>query len=1157
MHYQDIKQAIDYYDKNKPWYRRIFGDSKDMKRLRTFFNDLAPPPPGPVYSKKKKDSDSVALTDLPDRELSHGEARRLRKTLKATSTIGSTSYRTYEQLSQALEAEDKTKDKTKKVRFKSPVISDQSNRYYYFLDGVLKDYDKNKSVFRRLFGDPINIRRLRKHFQRLKLDAISGDQEYELACLIEDQKGKIRAQLVAKPLYDGLRFLSQSMRTLDPSKRTSEFFQFYKLFVTYWQTQNDFSYQMGNQGNELYDNLFKLYKQLTKNKLLQADFIPPFIESITKNKDGYIVRKLDRLRLIIFLKNHGLLDKKQIDFIEKVRDPSNLLSECKNLAERKVPKQFWPLIIDLYKDPEHSGVSDGRYLAELLNGNQQHHKDIFKLLSKAKGNKRVEMIATLRDYFKTGLHMTDAGRANLDALSTCCQLNTYNLAFMMTNFGHLNQPIFDDEVLFSQANFDNLIRYKHIWCYGEVYVLLRQIPAHLFTQDLFDRLVTCCSRNTDPDFFNQPYNPDQLPFNLGNPQPEPGTGEATMGEMYRIIQQAIPAQDVRVDAAPELNLAQSIHEVSVHKSISKSVVKLKKRYGKQIDSPEKLQAVLQQIKEWAGVDKEQDGDDVKNKADAARRAVKHIIDTDLGNFKDERSGKTTTREALALVWLGLHDREVCTATEEDALKRFQQCLYEVQRGYNFDSKGVDKDGEDKPICYGGTFNKVIETLWGIHPEVKLKFLTKELAALKFKVIIRELTKEYLSKLSPKEQQDIIQLWDVKTPSDDEIAQYQAAEKIWNQIKDTASNLLIEEGYLIAFNTKEEFYTQIAYGVGVLDQKDSDTDKFLLDDLLAPYRAKKTELKEKKEKSKDKKEQLKMPPSSKPALETRESSENLEASSSTSSALSKSASRHALFQPAAPQTETEIKLPEFRATELSAPPFAAFALVTLHRHYYKDTVQPAQTFEVITAWLNSLTPTPTAALSAINFLSTCESENVTLLKQLVTNIWSAMYDIENINTALSPENRMRHLHKLVNGLSACERENLMDTNPDNVKKALQKITDAVWPVFTKPDLTDAATVHFNQQLDKLIDSACAAYYSQLGDDDELKKELAHKVAAGNGIDLIWEKLAPAIETALKKNGYLAVHANDEDKFKQAIADRCKLTFTAKLRDLLADQAPRPS
>ena len=53
-------------------------------------------------------------------------------------------------------------------------------------------------------------------------------------------------------------------------------------------------------------------------------------------------------------------------------------------------------------------------------------------------------------------------------------------------------------------------------------------------------------------------------------------------------------------------------------------------------------------------------------------------------------------------------------------------LYEIQRGYNFDKQGREKEGgtdEDKFICAAGTFNKIIEKLDGLHPDVKVLVIT--------------------------------------------------------------------------------------------------------------------------------------------------------------------------------------------------------------------------------------------------------------------------------------------------------------------------------------------------------------------------------------------------------------------------------------------------
>ena len=126
------------------------------------------------------------------------------------------------------------------------------------------------------------------------------------------------------------------------------------------------------------------------------------------------------------------------------------------------------------------------------------------------------------------------------------------------------------------------------------------------------------------------------------------------------------------------------------------------------------------------------------------------------NFIDPGS-EVTTYQMLALAWAAIHDEAIYNKNEteevrkdkvKDAERAFLQGLYEIQRGYNFDEKGREMEGgtdKDKEICAAGTFNKIMEKLNGIHPDVKILFITWESLNAKLLKVIQEKAAIYLEK----------------------------------------------------------------------------------------------------------------------------------------------------------------------------------------------------------------------------------------------------------------------------------------------------------------------------------------------------------------------------------------------------------------------------
>lgn len=185
---------------------------------------------------------------------------------------------------------------------------------------------------------------------------------------------------------------------------------------------------------------------------------------------------------------------------------------------------------------------------------------------------------------------------------------------------------------------------------------------------------------------------------------------------------------------PVFNPAQSTHTTSVHQTVSASAAKLMHRYRTELVLETKIQEIIADIK----------GLDDEPKHQAAKRCIERITQVDY-TFVD--SSGISIRQLLALAYIALHDESKRLSTLADAKALFIEGLYEIQRGYNLNALGQDQDGEDLPICTAGTFNKILEKLNGIHPDVEIYYITHEGASSKFPRVAKAHAIAYLQALS--------------------------------------------------------------------------------------------------------------------------------------------------------------------------------------------------------------------------------------------------------------------------------------------------------------------------------------------------------------------------------------------------------------------------
>lgn len=207
-----------------------------------------------------------------------------------------------------------------------------------------------------------------------------------------------------------------------------------------------------------------------------------------------------------------------------------------------------------------------------------------------------------------------------------------------------------------------------------------------------------------------------------------------------------------------INHIQSTHTASVHHSVSESAEKLRQRYAEKICRKSSLERKFEKSRLRSIIGKldivsksslEKTLREVKAFADALpnnnpqKKVVKHCIKriTNMDNNFIDPSSKLSTKELLALSFAAVRDNNYHQSEITDAENQFIEGLVEIQRGYN--SSNTEKD---KPICASGAFNKLIESLQGIHPDCNIQYITTETASLKLPIIVREELDNYLSNL---------------------------------------------------------------------------------------------------------------------------------------------------------------------------------------------------------------------------------------------------------------------------------------------------------------------------------------------------------------------------------------------------------------------------
>ncbi len=265
--------------------------------------------------------------------------------------------------------------------------------------------------------------------------------------------------------------------------------------------------------------------------------------------------------------------------------------------------------------------------------------------------------------------------------------------------------------------------------------------------------------------------------------------------IQQIMDEHLQNESPNTAAAVYINNDQSTHTTSVHRTVSASALRLLNRYSQIRDFPSVdrvMNAILETINALP---------DGNPKYEAAKRCAKRLASQEYA-YTDSASG-ISTRQLLTLTWFALHDDEKRTADLAEAKECFIEGLYEIQRGYNLSATGLDLSGEDLFICSGGAFNKLLEKLNGVHPDVRIEYITPQLAALKLPLVVKEEVVHYLAARATPSTADALtaftrQVNHLKT---------QGIESIWEVIKSQVSARLFDEFSSLYDDRKDPRFTR--------------------------------------------------------------------------------------------------------------------------------------------------------------------------------------------------------------------------------------------------------------------------------------------------------------------------------------------------------------
>ena len=165
-------------------------------------------------------------------------------------------------------------------------------------------------------------------------------------------------------------------------------------------------------------------------------------------------------------------------------------------------------------------------------------------------------------------------------------------------------------------------------------------------------------------------------------------------------------------------MTQSTHLASVHKSVTQSVKRLQKRYPSV-----NVRKALNEIEAKIKTAKFKEPQEFYRQA--AINSLKRIKASD---WKDNDT-ELNLPQVAALMWVAAKDQPAYDAVFgksttsdrdiDDRMTTFVEYLWRAEREYNLNQKSVDDMKPASQACFPGTFNKIVESLDKLHPDVKI------------------------------------------------------------------------------------------------------------------------------------------------------------------------------------------------------------------------------------------------------------------------------------------------------------------------------------------------------------------------------------------------------------------------------------------------------
>jgi hypothetical protein len=325
--------------------------------------------------------------------------------------------------------------------------------------------------------------------------------------------------------------------------------------------------------------------------------------------------------------------------------------------------------------------------------------------------------------------------------------------------------------LLNQLSFDRLMHYFSIL--GEIFHILYRIPEHKFTHLVFSQIITICQTNNE----------------------NPNTAIRMISDYIQHTVLEIPRGFHPRHGAIELNTKQSTHTTSVHQSVSASAAKLWQRYREKIEH--EINESIIKINDYITHLPETPENLIAQRCWLRLKTQRFLL------FRDVVSN-VTTAQLIVLFWSAIHDLdariynkidpEATVLAEGRAL--FVQALYELQRDGNINEHDID-DGDKKdkgPSCCSGTFNKFIEKLNTVHPDVELIVITREGASNRLQILVRKLCFERMI--------ERINVAKDNGETLDPATIDNAIEQLWPEIQTSVSDLIFTEFCSIFKHDKE-------------------------------------------------------------------------------------------------------------------------------------------------------------------------------------------------------------------------------------------------------------------------------------------------------------------------------------------------------------------